>query len=71
MIGWGALIYGLLQKSIFCEAIRVALIRSLLLWFVTDSIGSFFAEIPGNVLLNIGFLFMFLPPLLLLKKKIC
>ena len=70
MIGWGVLMYGLLQKRVFSEAIRTLLLRSILLWFVTDSIGSFFAEIPGNVLLNISFLVMFLPPLLLLKQKL-
>jgi hypothetical protein len=71
MIGWGILMHGLLQSKIFCETIRKVMLRSLLLWFIADSIGSFFAEIPGNVLLNIAFLGMFLPPLLLLKQSSC
>ncbi len=67
MIGWGVTMYGLLNPKIFSDGIRIVLLRGLLAWFVTDSIGSLAAEIPGNVVLNIAFLVMFLPPLLLLR----
>ena len=68
MIGWGVMMYGLLNPKIFCDGIRIVLLRGLLAWFAIDSIGSFAADIPGNILLNIAFLGMFLPPLLLLRQ---
>lgn len=69
MIGWGVMMYGLLNPEIFCDGIRIVLLRGLLAWFVTDSIGSLAAEIPGNVILNLAFLGMFLPPLILLRPR--
>lgn len=69
MIGWGVMMYGLLNPKIFSDGIRIVLLRGLLAWFVTDSIGSFAADIPGNVILNLAFLGMFLPPLILLRPR--
>lgn len=69
MTGWGLMMYGLLNPKIFCDGIRIVLLRGLLLWFAVDSIGSFAADIPGNVILNMAFLGMFLPPLLLLRPR--
>jgi hypothetical protein len=69
MIGWGVMMYGLLNPKIFSDGIRIVLLRGLLVWFVTDSIGSLAAEIPGNVILNLAFLGMFLPPLILLRPR--
>lgn len=69
MTGWGVMMYGLLHPKIFCDGIRVVLLRGLLVWFTIDSIGSLAAGIPGNVILNLTFLGLFLPPLILMRIR--
>jgi hypothetical protein len=71
MVGWGTLM-ALLVRSFYKD--HDVLLRRLMLigiaaWFVIDSIGSLLSEIPGNVLLNIGFLIMFLPPLIFVQRE--
>lgn len=71
MVGWGALMLLLVRN--FSQdhhaKLRRCLLIGLVLWFVIDSTGSFLAEMPGNVLLNVGFLLFFLPPLVLVRKE--
>jgi hypothetical protein len=71
MIGWGILMFLLVNGPLAQgdQAIRRYLMIGLLSWFTFDSTGSFFAELPGNILLNVSFLLLFLPPLILLKKN--
>ncbi|MCB1315251.1 MAG: hypothetical protein KDK27_04810 [Leptospiraceae bacterium] len=66
MVGWACmmllLVSGPLQKG--DASIRRMMLIGLIAWFVVDSAGSFAAGIPGNVVLNVIFLLLFLPPLL-------
>jgi hypothetical protein len=45
------------------ELARSIMLSSMISWFVVDSIGSTLAGAPFNVLLNAGFLLMFIVPL--------
>ena len=69
MVGWSVLIYLLIEDDIQNNKknLRFILI-SLICWFIVDSVGSYFAGINGNIVLNIGFLFLYLPPLIKLLK---
>jgi hypothetical protein len=42
---------------------------ALLAWFAVDSLGSWAAGLPGNIVLNVAFLLMFLPPLVSLSRR--
>ena len=48
--------------------LRKLILIGIMSWFVIDSAGSFLAELPGNVVLNVSFLCLFLPPLLFVKN---
>mmetsp|Transcript_32703 Transcript_32703/g.61444 ORF Transcript_32703/g.61444 Transcript_32703/m.61444 type:complete len:169 (+) Transcript_32703:73-579(+) len=71
MVGWGMTIFllcgGPLQRA--PKSVAQALLGGLLCWFVTDCTGSVVADFPGNVVLNIGFLGMFLVPLTALLRS--
>ena len=69
MIGWGLLMLRLAREHVFQEPIRSGMQSALLLWFVTDSTGSFAAGLPGNIILNVVFLVLFLISLRLLKNS--
>ena len=66
MIGWAALMYFLVKGPVAKGNIEVAkfILIALIIWFTFDSIGSILAGLPGNVLLNVLFLVLFLPPLI-------
>ena len=69
MVGWGTLML-LLVRNLYHDQdklVRRLVLVGILCWFVVDSVGSFLAGIPGNVVLNVGFLAMFLPPLLVIN----
>jgi hypothetical protein len=68
MIGWGVMMFCLSSAPMFNEQMRAIFSKSLLAWFICDSAGSYAAGLPGNVLLNVVFILMFLPPLFSLKK---
>jgi hypothetical protein len=68
MIGWGVMMFHLSFVGVFNERLRGIFIKSLVAWFISDSAGSFAAGLPGNILLNVVFILMFLPPLRALKK---
>ena len=71
MAGWGLSIFLLMNNSRIASFREVyfIILLSLIFWFIIDSIGSFIAGIPGNVILNIVFLAMFLVPLVVIIKK--
>jgi hypothetical protein len=70
MVGWGLLMLLLSTKQLLTTVPGLSrmMLIALLAWFFVDSIGSFLAEIPGNVILNVGFLALFVPPLWVLRK---
>ena len=70
MVGWGLLMYFLSTKQLLIHVSGLArmMLIALCAWFVVDSTGSMMAELAGNIVLNIGFLLMFVPPLLVLMK---
>ncbi|MBX2801223.1 MAG: hypothetical protein KTR31_26335 [Myxococcales bacterium] len=71
MVGWGvtllALTFGPLQAA--PRATLRAMLTGLGAWFVVDSTGSMISGLPGNVLLNVGFLALFLGPLLQMLRS--
>lgn len=71
MVGWGTMMF-LLVRNFFNKdfvLVRKLMLVGIVCWFVIDSTGSFLAKLPGNVLLNVSFLCLFLPPLLLVKNE--
>ena len=70
MVGWGTLMFLLVRNFLQKDyaLVRKLILVGILSWFVIDSTGSFFAELPGNILLNVSFLCLFLPPLLFVKN---
>lgn len=70
MVGWGLLMFLLSGERLITAMPDVPrlLMVSLLAWFMVDSAGSWASGLPGNILLNVGFLVMFMPPLVLLRK---
>lgn len=71
MVGWGVLMYLLVtpqRLQALSELPRLLLI-GIAAWFVVDCIGSLLAGLPGNLVLNVGFLGLFVPPLLVLQRQ--
>ncbi len=70
MVGWGSLMYFLAAGPFRRGDTTLAtpMLMAVLGWFVVDSTGSLLADIPGNVVLNVGFLCLFLPPLFALRR---
>jgi hypothetical protein len=65
MAGWGITMW-LIATRLYArepELARTMILEGAVTWFVIDSIGSTLAGAPGNVLLNIPFLLMFVLPL--------
>ena len=70
MIGWGTLMF-LLSKELHTSVHLVKPMKiALLFWFVSDSAGSLAAGVPGNVVLNITFITMFMIPIYFLQRDI-
>ncbi len=69
MVGWGVLMLDLMRVERFDERIRRSILKSIVIWFLLDSTASFAAGLPGNVLLNLGFLALFLFPLLAVEHS--
>lgn len=71
MAGWGTLMYFIAADPIAQGNMLLArqMLLSILIWFCVDSIGSYVVQIPGNIVLNILFLFMLSIPLLVLSKE--
>jgi hypothetical protein len=71
MVGWGTLMFLLVRNFLNNDfaLVRKVILIGILSWFVIDSTGSFLAELPWNVVLNVSFLCLFLPPLLFVKNE--
>lgn len=66
LVGWGVLLW-LLVTRVFPrdpETARFMILASVGTWFVVDGLGSFAAGAPINVVLNTGFLALFVLPLI-------
>ena len=71
MVGWGTLMHLIVRGPFRRGDTTLAgpMLAAVVAWFVVDSAGSFLADLPGNVILNLGFLVLFLPPLLGLRQQ--
>lgn len=71
MVGWGLTLYFLADGPLADNPrdISKVILVGLIAWFMVDSAGSFAANLPGNVVLNVMFLALFLPPLFALMRK--
>ena len=71
MVGWGLLMFFLADERLMMAAPNVPRMMaiSLLAWFLVDSAGSWAAGLPGNIVLNLLFLAMFIPPLMSLSRR--
>jgi hypothetical protein len=70
MVGWGLLMYFLASSTFLLNVpgLPRLMLIALCAWFVVDCTGSLLANLPGNVVLNTGFLVMFVPPLVKLMQ---
>ncbi len=69
MFGWGLMMFALSSGPV-AEGSRgavAAMLYGVVGWFVVDSTASVAAGIPYNLVLNVSFLVLFLPPLLKLR----
>jgi hypothetical protein len=71
MVGWGVLMYLLATPQSFAAipALPRLMQYALYAWFVVDCSGSLAAGLPGNLVLNVLFLAMFVPPLRALERS--
>jgi hypothetical protein len=69
MMGWGSLMLSLVDEILVNPKLIMKIQTSLLIWFFCDSTGSYFAKVPGNIVLNVVFLITFLIPLNFLRKN--
>lgn len=70
MIGWGSTLFLISNEISHSLKIWRAVLGGLIGWFIFDSIGSLVSGVPYNVLLNTGFLAVFLAALFFMKPKI-
>ncbi len=71
MAGWGLLMYYIVAGP-FARGdyeLTMPIIVSMALWFLLDSSGSISSGVPTNLVLNVGFVGLFLPPLLALRRQ--
>jgi len=70
MVGWGVLMYLIATPQQFAAipALPRLMQYALYAWFVVDCIGSLAAGLPGNLVLNLVFLGLFVPPLRALAR---
>ena len=69
MVGWGTLMYLLASLRSGPGTAATPVLLGVLAWFVVDSAGSLLAGMVGNVVLNVGFLALLVPPLLGLRRS--
>ncbi len=72
MVGWGALMFLLVTPDHMKHnpALPRMLLVALGAWFGVDSVGSLLAELPGNIVLNVGFMVLFIPPLVAIQRRL-
>ena len=70
MVGWGVLMYFLVAERLLVtvRTLPRMMLTALCAWFVVDCTGSLLADLPGNIVLNVGFLAMFAAPLVKLMR---
>jgi len=70
MVGWGLFMYSLAKEQQMAAMPKLPriMLTALCAWFVVDCTGSLLANLPGNIVLNIGFLAMFAVPLVRLMQ---
>lgn len=69
MVGWAVLMLAIVTHQFGHGDYRLAIPMawSVGAWFVVDSTGSIVAGLPGNVVLNVTFVALYVPPLLTLR----
>ncbi|MEM7057291.1 MAG: hypothetical protein AAF557_06875 [Pseudomonadota bacterium] len=70
MIGWGVVLLGLSTKGM-AQAPELSLTlmeRAIIVWFVVDSVASWIAGAPLNIIGNLIFLVLFLWPIHVLRR---
>lgn len=71
LIGWGVVLtwlsFGPIARG--DEGARRAAIIGILAWFAADSTGSILSGTPGNIILNLGFLAVFMIPLVMIGRS--
>ena len=72
MVGWGVLMYLLAtpEQMKHNPALPRMMMVALGAWFVVDSGGSLLAELPGNIVLNVAFMGLFVPPLVAIQRRL-
>ena len=72
MVGWGVLMYLLAtsEQMTHNPALPRMMLVALGAWFGVDSVGSLLAELPGNIVLNVAFLGLFVPPLVAIQRRL-
>lgn len=72
MVGWGVLMYLLAtpEQMTHNPALPRMMMVALGAWFVVDSVGSLLAELPGNIVLNVAFMGLFVPPLVAIQRRL-
>ena len=69
MVGWGTLMYLLAGSGAGRVTAATPMLAGVVAWFVVDATGSLLAGLPENLVLNVGFLALLLPPLLVLRRR--
>jgi len=71
MIGWGAMFWMITTHLLPKEPLlaKSLMLKSILIWFTFDTIGSLLGPAPMNALFNILFLVIFLVPLLQIRMQ--
>ncbi len=70
LVGWGTLMH-LIVRGPFRRgdtSLATPMLFAFVAWFAVDSTASLGAGLPGNVILNLGFLALFVPPLLWIRQ---
>ena len=72
MVGWGVLMYlfATPEQMKHNPALPRMMMVALGAWFVVDSGGSLLAELPGNIVLNVAFMGLFVPPLVAIQRRL-
>jgi hypothetical protein len=71
MVGWGVLMFLLATPDHVTRnpALPRLMLVALGAWFGVDSVGSWLAELPGNIVLNVAFMGLFVPPLVAIQRR--
>ena len=72
LCGWGLLLWQITTRLYprDPELARSLILTSICVWFVIDSLGSVVAGAPINAVMNLGFLLLFVLPLLSVRQRV-